>query len=66
MAKPKIGGPSLVEFGWLKNQFDQLRKDHAMILTKIEQLQSVVTPELEQQIKIAGKAAHKIDQKVPD
>jgi len=66
----KIGGTSIVEFAWLSKQFDELHKDHLLILKKIDDLKNVIpefiSPELQEQIIKSVKLTAGIDQKVPD
>jgi len=66
MAQARHGGPSAISVIWLKEQFDQLRRDHAMILTKLDGMQTTITPELEEQVRKNKQLTDSIDQKVPD
>jgi len=64
----KLGriSPSPIEALWLKDQFDQLHREHALILKKIDDIQTVINPALELQVLRALKLSSGIDQKVPD
>jgi len=70
MPRPGRNIPDIIELAWLKNQFEQLRRDHVIILDKLDKLAQTVpefiSPELQEQIIRAAKLSHRIDLKVPD
>jgi hypothetical protein len=55
-----------IDLIWFKDQFDKLHNEHLLILKKIDGIQTVVSPPLENQIRRAANLARSIDKKVPD
>jgi len=68
MSKPRAATKSIsaAEYVWLKTEFDKLHNEHLLILKKIDDIQTVVSPALEEQVRKAFKIATVIDRKVPD
>ena len=58
--------PPILDVAWLKKQFQDLRNDHILILKKIGDMQTLVSPELEQQVIKVANLSKKIDDQVPD
>lgn len=72
-SKPKTS--PIVSFGWMKQEFDQLHKEHAVILKRLDDIEQAVNrdpelmlllPALEAEIKKVAAMALQIDMKVPD
>jgi hypothetical protein len=57
-------GPPPIDRVWLKQQFDQLHKEHALILSKLGG--GMISSALEKGILSLSTQAKKIDEKVPD
>jgi len=55
-----------IEALWFKEQFESLHREHLLILDRLDQIQTVVSPALEAQIKKVSAMATSIDRKVPD
>jgi serine/threonine-protein kinase RIO1 len=80
MAKEKTGLTDIIELAWLKKEFDNLRRDHVIIIEKLDRLHEehllilkklgavseFVSPELQEQIILTARLALGIDLKVPD
>lgn len=72
----KIGPeiPPIISFNWIRDEFEKLHKEHVLIIKSINDLAKVIgggpntliTPELAEQVKLASAIALKIDLKVPD
>ena len=63
-AQPKRATPA--EKLWLLSEFQELHREHHLILKRLDEMQSNVTPELEHQVRLAARLARKIDSQVPD
>ena len=76
----KAAGFSPASFLWIKQEFDDLHREHAVIIKKLNDLHDehllilkklgsgpgLITPELESAVNKAAALALKIDQQVPD
>jgi hypothetical protein len=63
------GGGIPPEVIWLKKQFDELHREHNLILgvlKKLDEGNELVIPELEAAITAVHRQAVKIDEQVPD
>jgi hypothetical protein len=55
-----------IEKIWLAQEFDKLHDEHLLILKKIDDIQTGISPALEQEVTRALALAKLIDRKVPD
>jgi len=65
-AKSDRRPPSPLDFLWLKQQFDEIDKKLNLILAEINNIQTVVSPDLEKEVRRSVALSRNIDLKVPD
>lgn len=66
VAQKKTGRPDPILLALLIDEFKKLHNEHLAILKKIGEINAVVSPALENQIRRASQLALKIDRQVPD